>query len=127
MTGQHGLQPFLDQFHVRLRRGDAGLGLLLERMCYMYRIAHLYCIDCPEGIAPVVFHQFVQTGAEAFSGLGRRRRAALLDDEQRDTHIPLYVDEKLLEVLLRGVFSAQQLAFLNHYHIRSDMSRKKLA
>ncbi|MBV2205495.1 MAG: hypothetical protein KUL87_08735 [Pseudomonas sp.] len=32
VTGQHGLQPLLDQFHVRLRRGDAGLGLLLERM-----------------------------------------------------------------------------------------------
>lgn len=48
----------------------------------MHRITNPYHVDGTEGIAPMVFHQFVHPGAEPLPRLGCVRRTAQLNDEQ---------------------------------------------
>ena len=59
MTDKNCLRSLLDQFHVRLRRRDTRLGLLLKRMQYVYCIANRHRVDRTKGVSLVVLHQFV--------------------------------------------------------------------
>src|SRR5437763_188021 len=77
-AGEHGLQPFLDQFHVRPRCCDPGLGLLLKSMQHVHRIANPHRVDRAKGVAAVILHQLIHTGTEPFPRLGRLRRTTQL-------------------------------------------------
>lgn len=78
----------------------------------MHRIPDPHHVNRAERVAPVVFYQFIDPRTEPFPRLGRVRRPAQLHNEQRDTHVLLDGNWEFLEVLLRGAFAVQELAFL---------------
>ena len=82
-------QALADQFHVFLRRADAGLGLLLESVKNIDSAGESKRVNTAISVAAVVFHDFKNTRTFASPGFGMRMFPAKLGKPERLTHFRL--------------------------------------
>src|SRR5438105_2208707 len=92
-------QPPLDKFDIALRRLDALLRLLLERMQDVDGRLKPNRINGPKSISVKIINHFDDTASKTLEQLGRRRMLARLRQEQLEAEIFLHLRRKLPVVL----------------------------
>src|ERR1035438_7924838 len=93
LTSQE-FEPPPDQFHLRLRRRDPGLGLLLEGVDHVNRFSHRDRIDRAVGSASLMGRNLHHLAAKTMQWLGLNTQFAQLRSVQRIADVVLDAGRK---------------------------------